>query len=388
MKNLKIIFLSLAIITSTISFAQSNDSVLIKELVKEIAAMQVQQDGKDFYAGQFPSFRECAGAPHNYQPDNNVFFTAISAFTLKNLLSYVDEENKKTLQSVIDKAVRIYPYYQNRYGYPYYNFWPTHKPIMPHTYYFKYLKSVFGQGEDSDDSVMILLGEDNSDSASAALKKQLIKTANLSQKKIISTFKKYRNIPAYSTWLGLRMTPDFDFAVQCNILYFMLEKKLPLVKQDTATIYLLQRMIANKDYMKSPVYISPYYVHSSILLYHIARLLGKFSIPELDAYKPQLIADIQTEISSSNNIMDQIILRTALLRLGVNAPELGLNSLHEFNNSNKDQFVFFQARAAFSYPTPFKQIFLHWSYINYYFYCPVYNKILLLEYLVEKNKRK
>lgn len=388
MKNVKTIFLFLALIVSAISFSQNNDSVLINALVKEIAAMQVQQDGKDFYAGQFPSFRECAGAPHNYQPDNNVFFTAISVFTLKNLLPYANDADKKKLQNIIDKAVEIYPYYQNRYGYPYYNFWPTHKPIMPHTYYFKYLKSVFGQGEDSDDSVMILLGEDNNGSASETLKKQLIKTANLSQKKIISTYKKYRNIPAYSTWLGLRMTPDFDLAVQCNILYFMLDKKLPLVKQDSATIHLLQQMISNRDYIQTPVYISPYYVHSSVLLYHIARLLGKFSIPELDTYKSQLIADIQTEISRTKNIMDQIILRTALLRLGAISPSLGLHDLQEFETSNKDQFVFFQARAAFSYPAPFKQIFLHWSYINYYFYCPAYNKILLLEYLLEKNKRK
>ncbi|MGN6617536.1 MAG: hypothetical protein ACTHJ5_10200 [Ilyomonas sp.] len=387
MNTTKLIFLSLTFFLVKFSFAQSNDSLLIHQLVKEIEAMQTKQDGRDFYAGSFPSFRECAGAPHNYQPDNNVFFTAISAFTLKNMLPYLDEENKSIIQQTVDKAIKIYPYYQNRYGYPFYNFWPTHKPIMPHTYYFKYLKSVFGQGEDSDDSVMILLSTDNNDSASAELKKQLIRTSNLSRKKIVSTYKKYRSIPGYSTWLGFRMTPDFDFAVQCNILYFLYDKKLPLVKQDSATVYLLQQMIANREYMKAPVYLSPYYVHSSILLYHIARLMGRFSIPELEPYKPQLIADIHKQLNECHNIMDQVILRTALLRLGSEAPALGLANLNEFENSNQNQFVFFQARAAFSYPTPFKQVFLHWSYINYHFYCPAYNKILLLEYLVEKSKK-
>src|SRR6266487_589417 len=38
-------------------------------------------------------------------------------------------------------------------------------------------------------------------------------------------------------------------------------------------------------------------------------------------------------------------------------------------------------------PSPFKQIFLHWSYITYYFYCPAFNKTLWLEYLVEINKK-
>jgi hypothetical protein len=92
---------------------------------------------------------------------------------------------------------------------------------MPHTYYFKYLKGVFGQGEDADDTVMILMTDDNDDSANTVVKKRLVDVANKSNgRNIISTYKKYKDIPAYSTYLGTRMTPDFDFAVQCNILVF------------------------------------------------------------------------------------------------------------------------------------------------------------------------
>jgi len=47
------------------------------------------------------------------------------------------------------------------------------------------------------------------------------------KKKIISTYKKYKHLNAYSTWLGSRMTADFDFGVQCNIMYFMYESNLP-----------------------------------------------------------------------------------------------------------------------------------------------------------------
>jgi hypothetical protein len=252
---------------------------------------------------------------------------------------------------------------------------------MPHTYYFKYLKSVFGQGEDADDSVMILMAADNDDSNNAVLKKKLIDVSNLSKKKIISTYKKYRSYPAYSTYLGERMTPDFDFAVHCNVLYFVFDKKLPLVKQDSATIHLLAEMLKHGEYMKAPTYLSPYYVKSSILIYHVARLIGAFHIPELEKYKPQLIEDARKLLETSNNVMDQIILRTSLLRLGADAPPLNIGSINEFEKSNQKQYIFFQARAAFSYPTPFKQIFLHWSYITYYFYCPAYNKILWLEYL-------
>lgn len=386
MSKLFTIFCFICFFKCSVTNAQNKDTALIDSLVNDIASMQVKKNG-EFYAGMFPSFRECGGAPHNYQPDNNIFFTAIAAFTLRNLLPYLQGDNKKTVEKIIGNASKAYPYYKDQYGYPYYNFWPTHAPIMPHTYYFKYLKSVFGQGEDADDSVMILMTDDNDDSSNAALKKRLIEVSNLSKKKIISTYKKYRNYPAYSTYIGERMTPDFDFAVHCNVLYFVFDKKLPLIKQDSATIHLLAEMIKHREYMKAPTYLSPYYVKSSILIYHVARLMSAFHVTELETFKPQLIEDARKLLQVSTNVMDQIILRTALLRLGVGVPLLNITSIDEFEKSNQKQYIFFQARAAFSYPTPFKQIFLHWSYITYYFYCPAYNKILWLEYLVERIKK-
>lgn len=388
MQRLFIIFFLFLLFNKSFSQSKQNDTALITALIKDIAAAQVSADG-EFYKGMFPSFRECGGAPHNYQPDNNIFFTGIAAFAFRNMLPQLNEENRAIARQIIKNATSAYPYYKNRYGDPFYNFWPTDAPIMPHTYYFKYLKSVFGQGEDADDSVMILMSDENDDSANHILKKRLIEVANKSNNRnIISTYKKYRNIPAYSTYLGKRMTPDFDFAVQCNILYFMYDKQLPFATQDSATLNLLKQMVQNREYMKAPVYLSPYYVKSSVLIYHLTRLMGAFHIPELEQYKPQLINDINSLLKKSNNVMDQIILRTSLLRLGATTAEFDLYSIKEFEESNQQQYIFFQARAAFSYPTPFKQIFLHWSYITYYFYCPAYNKILWLEYLVELNKKR
>jgi hypothetical protein len=130
-----------------------------------------------------------------------------------------------------------------------------------------------------------------------------------------------------------------------------------LPTQDSATLDLITQMVKTHEYMKAPVYLSPYYVKSSILLYHLTRLMGAFKIPELEIYKSQLVEDIHVLLNKSNNIMDQIILRTSLLRLGESAPALDLESINEFEQSNQQQYIFFQARAAFSYPTPLKQIF-------------------------------
>jgi hypothetical protein len=336
----------------------------------------------------FPGYRQSAGVPHNYQHDNNIFFTAITAFTLKSIAPHLNDDTKLKTSQIIKNAAAAYPHYRNINGKPFYNFWPTNAPILPNAYFINRLTGVLAQGDDADDSVMILLSTENNDIDNKALKEKLIQVSNLKKRKINSTFKKYRNIPAYSTYLGEKMHPDFDFAVQCNILYFNFEKKLPLVKEDSATIYLLSEILKNREYMKRPVYISPSYVKPSVLIYHIARLMGAFDIDMLQLYHSQLIDDANKLLLNATNIMDRIILRTALLRLGADVSVLTINTITDFEKTDQDQFVFFQARAAFAQPTPFKQIFLHWNYLIYSFYCPTYNKALWLEYLVLKNTKK
>ena len=91
MKKLLSIFFIVVVVNAG-CFAQ-NDSALINELVHDIEAAQVKQNG-EFYPGMFPSYRKCAGFPYNYQPDNNIFFTAITAFTLNNLAEHLSTGNK------------------------------------------------------------------------------------------------------------------------------------------------------------------------------------------------------------------------------------------------------------------------------------------------------
>ncbi len=374
------------LIANAANVLAQNDSALITAIIKDIKASQFKQDG-EFYTGMFAGYRQCKGFPHNYQPDNNIFFTAITAFTLKNIAPQLNDTDKKNTLEIIKNTATAYPHYRNKYGKPYYSFWPTNARILPHSYFINRFNGIFAQGDDADDSVMILMGADDDESDNKALKEKLIQVSNLKKRKINSTFKKYRNIPAYSTYLGEKMHPDFDFAVQCNILYFNFEKKLPLVKEDSATILLLAEILKHREYMKRPVYISPSYVKPSVLIYHVTRLMAAFKIPELQLYQQQLIADANKLLAKATNIMDRIILRTALLRLGAAASNLTINSIADFEKTDQDKFVFFQARAAFAQPTPIKQIFLHWNYLIYSFYCPTYNKALWLEYLVLKRNQ-
>ena len=365
------------------SRAQNNDAPLINKLLRDIAAAQVSTNG-EFYAGTFPSFRECRGIPHNYSPDNNIFFTAISIFSLRNMLPMLNSTDKMVATRIIDSSQKAFPYYSDKSGLPFYSFWPTGKGILPHSYFINKIKLI-DMGQDADDAVMSLMATAADDSTRSSLKNRMLQVNNGNRKKTNSTYRRYRHIPAYSTWLGFKMKPDFDLGVHCNILYFMLDSKLPLVKEDSATIQLIAQILRHRDYKRSPLYISPYYARTPVLEYHLARLMGRFNIAEWQPYKAQLITDLQTELKRANSLMDHVILSTSLLRLGAKPDLVEIPNMDAFEKTT-DRFVFFQARAAFPYPTPLKQVFLHWSYMTYYFYCPVYNKVLLLEYLVEKNK--
>ena len=371
------------------AYNQTPDSILINQLVKEIAAMQYTSEGKyGFHPGMFYSYKKWAGQPNRYSPDNNIFYTGIVAFALQNMLPFLNEENKLISKSIIAKAAGSYHFYQNKKNLPSYFFWQDGKPIMPNTLFVYKLSNLIATSEDVDDSVMLLMTMQSPDSSVQRLKLVMDSVANGKIRRIKNTYKKYKSLPAHTTYLGKKMRVDFDMAVHCNVLYFLLEKKLPFNKNDSATLQIVTGMVANREYMTDPKFVAPYYITSPIILYHLTRLMGKFKIPVLEGYQDQLVADLNLLLTKSNNIMDDIILSTSLVRLGRSAPPLPINSLQVFNASNQQDFVFYQARAASQLSNPFKRMLLNFNMLNYHFFCPAYNKVLLLEYLVENSKVK
>ena len=334
----------------------------------------------------FYSYKKWAGYPQRYSPDNNIFYTGIIAFALQNIMPALSEENKKISKEIISKATSAYSYYQNKRGLPSYFFWQGGKPIMPNTYFVYKLSNQIATSEDVDDSLMLLMTMEATDSTNKKLKQIMDSEANGKLRPIRNTYKKYKQLPAHTTYLGKKMRIDFDMSVHCNVLYFLLENKLPFNQNDSATLEIVKEMVRNREYKKDPKFIAPYYISTPVILYHLARLMGKFKIPALETYRQQIADDIKAALEKSTNIMEDIILNTSLLRLGEKTAALPINSLKIFNKSNQQQFVFYQARAGSQLSNPFKRLLLNFSMLNYHFFCPAYNKVLLLEYLVEKTK--
>src|SRR5699024_1732127 len=193
---------------------------------------------------------------------------------------------------------------------------------------------------------------------------------------IKNTYPQYRELPAYSTWFGVKMPVDFDFCVLCNVLYFVHCYNLPLNEHDSASVLLLKQMIKDQYYKTNPSYISPHYGRTPLLLYHIARLLNKFSIPPLDSLKPQLLHTANQQFLAADNWLDSVLLSTAIVRLGGEKQSISPPGHTQLDASKK---TFFVAGITSLLSNYCKKLFLYNEWTKYYFICPAYRQTLYLE---------
>lgn len=299
--------------------AAQNSTALTDTLLQRIAALQAKEDGF-YFAGVFPTERRYALTGRTVA-DNNIFFTGLTVFTLRTVKLLLSPGQQALCDTIIRRATNAYSHFRNRDGRPTYSFWTPDPPLVfPHSPFLNLFNELDALPDDLDDTVILLLGLHPADSVAREVKRLMGRHANTVERHIRNTRRKYRGLPAYSTWFGERWPVDFDFSVQCNALYFVYAYGLPLNRYDSATIHLLSAMIRERDYLRRPAFISPHYGRTSLVLYHIARLLGRFSIPALDQWKPQLLQDAENAYGEAGDWLDKVILSTAILRLGGNAP--------------------------------------------------------------------
>ena len=211
---------------------------------------------------------------------------------------------------------------------------------------------------------------------------------NNSKKKVKNTFKGYRNIPAYSTWFGKKMPVDFDVSVLTNILYFVQHYNLPWTKADSASLFFIQKVIEEKNYINDADYVSPHYSSTTIILYHISRLMSLKPIPELDMYKDSLISFTKSKLLNTNNFLEKVLLQTSLMRWGVQPSEVITvkNNSELINRIEDEDFSFFIANMASMLPNELKKTAGAIGLGKFYYFCPAYNYVLILENLLEQKK--
>lgn len=360
-------------------FGQNKNPLLLADsLLQAIAKIQSSKNG--FYNhGIFPSQR----GKHKLKEDDNIFFTSLIAFTLQNKKKELFAESRQLVDSICSNAVYNYSFYKNQKGMNTYNFWQTNPPkFFPNSTYLS-RQGYFNIPDDADCTTLIYLTDTTLRKNSLWLKDKLSQHANLTTSKIKSTYHQYRNERAYSTWFGKKMPIEFDICVQTNILYFVYENKLKLNANDSATTAVIKSLILSGKYLRNSYFVSPSYKKPAIVLYHLARLLGEFKIPELEDCRERIKADIKRELRKKNTFMESVILSTALIRMGEKPTPL----VYPANLEKETQkFVFFEADLFSPYARPALKFVSKSAIFATPFHCKAYCLALLLEYEIIMNK--
>jgi hypothetical protein len=363
----------------------ANDSLLIPNLLQRIIDKQ-QLETNFFVEGSFKSYRQY-NLSENLQPDNNIFFTALIAYTLQQLQAYLTNNEKIVVDTIISRAKTAFSFYKNKKR-DTYNFWRTDVAdnFFPNDDVLPLFKSKLKLPDDLDDTSIILACLNSEDTSSKKAKAFMQQFANKQYNTVKNTFDEYKNVDAYSTWYGIKMPVDFDFGVHCNILCFTHKYNLSYNKNDSATLQLLLDMIDKNYHLTHAQYISPYYSTTPILLYHIARLMQSKKIEELEIRKEKIVNDIVQAFKQVENEMEKIMLQTCLLKLKSNV------QLIDYNIGNIDNFY----TTDFTYYTGFlfahlnnhiKKIANNTSALQFKWYSSAYNDCLLLEYLILKYRK-
>ncbi|SFD16180.1 hypothetical protein [Spirosoma endophyticum] len=329
-------------------------------------------------SGLFPSVRSNATLKYR-RADTNIFFTASTVFVLQKLRPHVSDGTKSLIDRILERAENAYGLFRNKDGLTTYNFWPTcPSKHFPNGYLFHRFEH-FRIPDDIDDTAMVYLTINPSRTDQLWLKNKLSQHANMSQgRQIQNTYPDYRDLRAYSTWFGKNMGIDFDACALSNMLYCIYQFDLPRNQHDTDSLTYLRAIVESDRYVSEPFRCAPHYARTSLIIYHLARLMAAFNIPELEPIRPRLIADGQQKLVQATNRVEQILLSTALLRLGEKVPKLSIDGIEQ----DFTTFNFFIAGLLTAYEQPLLRRFADRSIVQMRWQCEAHCWALVAEYVV------
>jgi hypothetical protein len=292
---------------------------LLSLLIEEIAGCQSTGD-RYYPAGLFPSRREKRILGY-VREDSNIFFTAITVFTLNDIRPFLGAEDQVKVVEIAAKAAATYELYRNKNGLATYNFYQTdpsnHFPnghIMRKTRHFKL-------PDDVDDTVMLYLITPRTWEENEWLKEKLRAHANTVKGWVRTGPDMFRNKKIYSTWFGEKMPIDFDASTLSNVLLWVCRNQLPLDEFDYDVLDFIRHSVKSGDYLTRPLEVSAYYATTPLIMYHIGRLMAEY--PVLNDCRKRFLKDLKHWLSEQKiSWMDRIMLNTTLLRLGEKAEKL------------------------------------------------------------------
>lgn len=348
------------------------------QLLKEIQGFQSKSQGV-YPQGIFPSQR-CLTTTGIVWEDDNSFFTALIVFTLHRLKKYFSNGEKNIFEDIKHQAQKAFPRYKSKKVEGTYNFWRTEKNAhFPNGNIFSKF-NYFALADDADCTALIYITKGYSQDEINHLCEKLIHHSSLPVKISSNTLPQYRNLKLYSTWFGKNIPIEVDICVTANLLYLLSEGNTTLNEYDLDSIKFICSVINNNEHKSQPFRVAPYYPRTSIILYHISRLLTVADNADLLSMKEKLKADIFHELSEKNHPMERVILNTSLIWLGET------KNIEEIEMPGDINFPWFIAGMLTSINNPIANRLAPSSLFHLQFYCEAYMKTLYLEYKLERNR--
>ena len=357
----------------------AQDSVTVDYLLDKIETQQLKHNDY-FIDGIFPSYINASRKFKTKKKDNTIFYNALIAYVLKDNYNKFSPAQKITCDSIITRSVQAATYFKNKTRNTY-NFWRTDTAVkFNYSWWLPIFKGNSALPDDMDDTVLgLLLNSENKDSAEELHRFMQAYTNNNPPLK--TTYKIYQNDSAYSTWFGKKFPVVFDVSVMCNVLSFVQQNNLQWTKADSASLKHIITIIQRNDIVKHAAFVSPYYANTSIMLYHLARLMSIKPIAELESIKPQLIQTAEQQLQSSNNIFEKVMLNIALIKWHQQPQPLNI-STEDFKKVEQNNLPFFIGNIPSYFNRSIKGKFIDLRLLMYNHYCPAWNDCLLLEYLL------
>ena len=365
----------------------SQDTATIHFLMKRIYEQQVKTD-EYFMHGVFPSYISGTQKFKQRKKDNTIFYNVLIDYLLTDYQDLLSPENKILADSIKKHTVQLLPQFKNIKSRNTYNYWRTDSSFkFPYTFWIPLLRGHVTLPDDMDDTVLGLLAGDAPDSVAEEIHRLMQQYTNQSDK-LKTTYSTYKNYKTYSTWYGKKVPVVFDVCVLCNVLSFVQKYHLPFTVADSAAVQLLVKTIETNDYIKHPQFVSPYYGKTSLILYHLSRLMQTGRIPELEKLKPQLIEEAKEQLKISDNMLEKIILSSSLMKWGEVPAIIELPPVSEIESViEKNSMPFFIGNIPSYLKQPLRENMIDKNILLFYHYCPAWNDALLLEYLLLKTKQ-
>ncbi len=283
--------------------------------------------------GLFPSFRQ---HPWGYRrEDYSAYFSACILQGLISLENQLLPAEKELLETMRQRACQGLQPFRNSHGLDRYNFWGT-KPArhFPNGYILRHFPHL-RPPDDADDSVMIYQIQKRPAEEALWLKNHIDEYANGSRAWVSNCPEEYREFRAWCTFFCRDMPLGFDACVIINILYFNRLYNFDLNYKEQDSVRFLKLMLENRDHLRRPGEVAPYYPETATIFFHLARLISTFTIPGLSEKKRQLEREIEKLLRSPLRKTERILLEIAWIRLTASSPPA-------FSGADrKESFAFF-----------------------------------------------